>query len=239
MHTSLIKPGDNSLRINNEVFYDIENLMYYLLSNLKETGQLLFQNKIWKWRTKKVGIINYYKLHKNSLSGVLLRWSGGYLDHHIFNNYCNYNIKNVFVPKSINSDIYDRVNLRIEELYSSIKIIQITLKWLQLNKILNKDYNFFSNKNIMENVIKHFKINTENINTFEKKKIYHAIESPKGEFGVLLVGNKNQNKLMRTKIRTPGFFHLQVLSDISKNKIITDCLSILGSFDIVLGEIDK
>ena len=92
---------------------------------------------------------------------------------------------------------------------------------------------------IMENVIWHFKINTENVSTFKKKKIYHTIESPKGEFGVLLVSNRNQNNLHRTKIRSQVFFNLQILSNISKNKIITDCLSILGSFDIVLGEIDK
>jgi len=218
----------------------LKNILKNLKNKLNELEQLLSTNKIWLSRVKGVGTITSNYVKNNSLTGVLLRASGNSKDLRSYQAYGSYSYNKINIPTLYTSDINARVWLRIEEMYVSINYINSIL----YNNKLISDSNIFNishlnkDNDMMEYIISHFKDFTEN-KVAGLGKLYHWVKSPKGEFGLILVNNIIYNRLARMKIRTPGFFHIQWLSGISKNKIITDCLAILGSFDIVLGEIDR
>jgi len=148
---------------------------------------------------------------------------------------------NFKIPYGLNGDSYDRYLLRIQEMRISLLIIEQILNKMPKGFIKNNNSELLTNKLdlkiSMEYLIQHFKINTSGY-SLSSGQHYIGIEAPKGEFGIYLISNKN-NILYRCKIRSPGFIHLQSIDYISKNHLIADVVTIIGSFDIVFGEIDR
>jgi len=163
--------------------------------------------------------------------------------------YDGYNTINFSVPNTFNGDCYDRYLIRIMEMRESHEIIDNVLRRLaininnpRLNQIKIKDYKISAPsraymKYSMEALIHHFKLYTEGI-VVPENQIYYAVEAPKGEFGVYLISN-NTNKPYRCHIRAPGFAHLQSLNFMVNNHLIADLVTIIGTQDIVFGEIDR
>lgn len=149
---------------------------------------------------------------------------------------------NFKVPYSINGDCYDRYLLRIEELRQSNSLILQVLNDIPKGKIKVENYKVvpplrFQTKNLMESLIHHFKLYSNGM-TVKKGEVYIGVEAPKGEFGVYLVSD-NSEIPYRCKIRAPGFMHLQAINYVCKGHLIADVVTIIGTLDIVFGEIDR
>jgi NADH:ubiquinone oxidoreductase subunit D len=156
-----------------------------------------------------------------------------------YENYENFHFN---VPLSKNGDCYDRYMLRVEEMRSSLYIIKQAISQIPEGLIKAEDIKYTGPKraNIkqdMQTLIAHFKNYSENI-TIQNNEIYQSIEAPKGEFGVFVVANST-NKPYRCKIRSPGFFHLQGISTMSQKHLLADVVTIIGTQDIVFGEVDR
>ena len=173
----------------------------------------------------------------------MLRGSGILWDLRKSTPYEIYNSLNFEIPIGIKGDCYDRYLIRMEEMRQSIYIIQQCIeKFPQDGLIISNNLKMVSNskqifKQSMENLINHFKYYSENI-ILPTKEIYIGTEAPKGEFGIYLVGNLSSNPY-RCKIKAPGFNHLQGLNFMVKNLLIADLVTIIGTQDIVFGEIDR
>lgn len=156
-----------------------------------------------------------------------------------YENYENFDFK---IPISKNGDCYDRYLIRIEEMRQSLYIIKQTLSQMPEGLVKTDDIKKITSKRVnikqdMQSLIAHFKNYSENI-TIAENEIYQAIEAPKGEFGVYLIANCT-NKPYRCKIRSPGFFHLQGISIMSQKHLLADVVTIIGTQDIVFGEVDR
>ena len=204
--------------------------------------ELLTNNRIWKQRLVDIGIVKAKDALDLGFSGVMLRGSGILWDLRKTQPYEIYNQLDFNIPIGTNGDCYDRYLIRIEEMRQSINIIlQILNKIpdgpikIDDKKIINP--NRYQIKQSMESLIHHFKYYSENI-VVNNGETYTVIEAPKGEFGVFLVSN-NTNKPYRCKIKAPGFAHLQALDFMCKNHMIADVVTIIGTQDIVFGEIDR
>jgi len=172
----------------------------------------------------------------------MLRASGINWDLRKIENYEIYNELNFNIIIGTNGDCYDRFIIRVLEMYESLNIILQCLNKLPLGLIKIDDNKIVSPnrsdmKYSMESLIHHFKLYTEGY-SINKNNIYICTEAPKGEFGVYLVSN-NTNKPYRCKIKAPGFLHLQSLNNMSKGHMIADVVTIIGTQDIVFGEIDR
>jgi NADH:ubiquinone oxidoreductase subunit D len=189
-----------------------------------------------------VGIISVDSALNFSLSGPLLRSVGIKWDLRKNACYESYRKLKFKVPYSLNGDCYDRYLLRIEELRQSNSLILQVLNNMPKGKIKVENYKIvpplrFQAKSLMESLIHHFKIFSNGI-FVNKGEAYVGVEAPKGEFGVYLVSN-NSGIPYRCKIRAPGFTHLQTINYISKGHLIADVVTIIGTLDIVFGEIDR
>ena len=241
MHSAYIRPGGVTTDLPVGLLNDIYKFSISFNSRINELEELLTSNRIWKQRLVNVGVVSYSEALDWAFSGVLLRGSGISWDLRKSQPYEIYDELDFKIPIGRNGDCYDRYLIRINEMRQSLKII------IQcLNNIETGIINNFNNKIIhplnssttksMEEVIHHFKFFTENI-VLPKSETYTAIEAPKGEFGIFLVSNKN--KPYRCHIRAPGLTHLQGLDFMSKNHLIADVVTIIGTQDIVFGEIDR
>lgn len=175
-------------------------------------------------------------------SGVMLRSTGIAWDLRVVQPYEFYNALQFNVPVGKSGDCYDRYLIRIHEMYESINIIKYCIENMCRGevKINDKKITFperVDMKYSMESLIHHFKLFTEGYNV-PKGEVYSCVEAPKGEFGVYLVGD-GSNKPYRCKIKAPGFFHLQSLDFMVKDHMIADVVTIVGTQDIVFGEIDR
>jgi NADH:ubiquinone oxidoreductase subunit D len=163
----------------------------------------------------------------------------------LIENYENYDLYNFSIPLGCLGDCYDRYLLRIEEMKESILIITQALNFLQLNKsysFIVDDFKIvppirYLMKTNMEALIHHFKFYTEGFSLIQEE-VYSVVEAPKGEFGVYLVAD-NTNKPFRCRIKSPGFLHLQGINFMAKNMYLSDLVAIIGTTDLVLGEIDR
>jgi NADH:ubiquinone oxidoreductase subunit D len=163
----------------------------------------------------------------------------------LIENYENYDLFNFSIPIGCFGDCYDRYLLRIEEMKESTFIITQALNFLQINKLSNfiiDDFKIvpplrYSMKTNMEALIHHFKFYTEGFILLQEEA-YSIVEAPKGEFGVYLVAD-GTNKPFRCRIKSPGFLHLQGIDFMSKNMYLSDLVAIIGTTDLVLGEIDR
>ncbi len=242
MHAAYIRPGGVSQDIPTGLINDIYLFVNSFNSRIDELEELLTGNRIWKQRLVNIGIVSYKEALEWSFSGVLLRSAGISWDLRKNQPYEIYNELDFEVPIGKNGDCYDRYLIRISEMRQSLNILNQCLNKIPSGNVKIDDYKIVSPtrglmKNSMESLINHFKLYSEGVN-IKKNEVYCAIEAPKGEFGVFLVSN-NTNKPYRCHIRAPGFAHLQGLDLMSKGHLISDVVTIIGTQDIVFGEIDR
>lgn len=242
MHSAYFRPGGINYDLPLGFLNDISNFCYQFERRLYEIEEMLTNNRIWKQRLVNIGIIKSIDALNFGFSGVMLRSSGILWDLRKTQSYEIYNKLNFSIPIGTNGDCYDRYLIRIEEIKQSINIILQILNNIPKGpiKINDKKLNNpkkLDLKNSMESLIHHFKYYSENI-IINKGETYVSIEAPKGEFGIFLISD-GSNKPYRCKIKSPGFLHLQALDFMSKNHMISDIVTIIGSQDIVFGEIDR
>jgi NADH dehydrogenase (ubiquinone) Fe-S protein 2 len=242
MHSSYFRPGGVHQDLPKGLLNDIYIFCNQFNTRLDEIEELLTDNRIWKQRLVDIGVISAKDALDWGFSGVMLRGSGISWDLRKTQPYEVYDKLDFDIPIGTNGDCYDRYLIRIEEMRQSVRIILQVLNEipeglikLDDKKITNP--NRVQMKNSMESLIHHFKYYSENI-TVNSGETYTVIEAPKGEYGVFLVSD-GTNKPYRCKIRSPGFAHLQALDFMAKNHMIADVVTIIGTQDIVFGEIDR
>ena len=203
---------------------------------------LLTDNRIFKQRNVDIGVVSKEDALDYSFSGVMMRGSGIPWDLRKSQPYDCYEQMEFKIPIGKNGDCYDRYLCRIEEMKESVKIINQCLDIMPKGSIKTEDGKITPPpkdqiKESMEALIHHFKLFTEGYRV-NKSEIYTAVEAPKGEFGIYLVSD-GTNKPYKCKIRAPGFSHLQAMDYLIKGHMLADVPAILGSLDIVFGEIDR
>jgi NADH dehydrogenase (ubiquinone) Fe-S protein 2 len=242
MHAAYIRPGGVSTDIPLGFLDDLYLFAVQFNLRLDEIEEMLTGNRIWKERLVDIGVVSAKNAVEWGFSGVMLRGSGISWDLRKTQPYEIYSELDFYIPVGNTGDCYDRYLIRVEEMRQSLKIIQESINLIQEGPIRNNDYKVSppsrsEMKNSMEAVIHHFKYYTENL-ILPFGETYLATEAPKGEFGVYLISN-NTEKPYRCKIKAPGFGHLQALNDMSKGHMIADVVTIIGTQDIVFGEIDR
>lgn len=242
MHAAYIRPGGVSQDLPLGLLDDIYKFIYQFNIRLDEMEELLTDNRIWKERLIDIGIVTKNQALFWGFSGVMLRGSGIVWDLRKTASYEIYDKINFNIPIGSNGDCYDRYLIRVEEMRQSVKIIKYCLDNIPTGLIKTNDYKLGLTsktklKENMENLINHFKLYSEGY-SINEDETYVGIEAPKGEFGIFLVSD-NTNKPYRCKIKAPGFAHLQGLDFISKGHMIADVSAIIGTLDIVFGEVDR
>lgn len=211
---------------------------------IDEYETLLTDNRIWKQRTVGVGIVTPERALALGMTGPMLRGSGIAWDLRKTQPYEVYAKLDFDIPVGVNGDCYDRYLVRMEEFRQSNNIIKQCVNWLRQNpgpvittdnKVAPPDREGM--KSNMEDLIHHFKLFTEGFHV-PAGEAYAAVEHPKGEFGIYMVSD-GANKPYRLKIRAPGFSHLAALDEMTRGHMIADLVAIIGTQDIVFGEIDR
>ncbi len=205
---------------------------------------LLTDNRIWKQRTVGIGVVSPERALALGFTGPMLRGSGVEWDLRKKQPYEVYDRMDFDVPVGVNGDCYDRYLVRIEEMRQANRIMKQCIAWLRQNPGPVMIDNFkvappsrVSMKSNMEELIHHFKLYSEGMNV-PAGEAYAAVEHPKGEFGIYLISD-NANKPYRLKIRAPGFAHLAAFDEMARGHMIADAVAIIGTQDIVFGEIDR
>ena len=203
---------------------------------------LLTGNRIWKQRTVDIGVVTPEQAMDWGFSGPMLRGSGLAWDLRKSQPYEVYSSLDFDIPVGKNGDCYDRYLCRMEEMRQSLKIIRQCLEKMPEGPVVTGDPKIAPPKRptmkySMEALIHHFKLYTEGYRV-PAGETYTAVEAPKGEFGVYLVSD-GSNRPYRCKIRAPGFAHLQALDFMSRGHLLADVVAIIGTQDIVFGEIDR
>jgi NADH dehydrogenase (ubiquinone) Fe-S protein 2 len=242
MHSSYFRPGGVNEDLPLGLLSDIHSFCNQFNTRLDELEEMLTNNRIWKQRLVNIGVISAQDALEWGFSGVMLRGSGIPWDLRKTQPYEIYDKLDFIIPQGTNGDCYDRYLVRIEEMRQSLNIISQVVNRMPEgpikvsdNKVINPNRSEI--KNSMESLIHHFKYYTNGIDV-PAGETYKAIEAPKGEFGVFLVSD-GSNKPYRCKIKAPGFAHLQALDFMCKNHMIADVVTIIGTQDIVFGEIDR
>jgi len=234
--------------LNKNLINDISFFINNCFKTLNEMHNVLTYNKIWKQRLINIGVINLNDCQNYSLTGVLARSVGLKKDLRIskLNSYSNYNFFKIKSYLGINGDTYDRYLIRMLEMGESLNLINTILLYIKNknnfkiyqnlinSKIVTNKNNTYTN---MEDLITHF-LKWHNGIYIKKNLLSNYIESPKGEFGTIIISN-NTNKPYKCKIRSPSYFNLQALSKFSKGHFIADLSALIGTIDIVFGEIDR
>jgi NADH-quinone oxidoreductase subunit D len=209
-----------------------------------EYETLLTDNRIWKQRLVGIGVVAPERALALGFTGPMLRGSGVAWDLRKKQPYEVYDRMQFDVPVGRNGDSYDRYLVRVEEMRQSNRIIRQCVDWLRNNPgpVITDDHKVappsrVAMKSNMEELIHHFKLFTEGMHV-PPGEAYAAVEHPKGEFGIYLVSD-GANKPYRMKIRAPGFAHLQALDEMARGHMIADAVAIIGTQDIVFGEIDR
>jgi NADH dehydrogenase (ubiquinone) Fe-S protein 2 len=242
MHAAFIRPGGVSLDLPLGLLDDLYLFVSQFGLRLDEIEEMLTGNRIWKERLVDIGVVTAKEAIDWGFSGVMLRGSGVQWDLRKTQPYEVYSKLNFSIPVGNSGDCYDRYLIRVEEMRQSLKIIQDSMNMIEQGPIKSNNYKLSppsraEMKNSMEAVIHHFKFYTEGL-VLPFGETYTATEAPKGEFGVYLISN-NTEKPYRCKIKAPGFGHLQALNDMSRGHMIADVVTIIGTQDIVFGEIDR
>jgi NADH-quinone oxidoreductase subunit D len=222
----------------------IEDFAKRFPARVDEYETLLTDNRIWKQRTVGIGVVSTERALQLGFSGPMLRGSGVAWDLRKKQPYEVYDRLDFDIPIGMNGDCYDRYLVRIEEMREAARIIRQCVKWLRENPgpVMVEDYKVTppsreDMKEDMEALIHHFKLFTEGY-CVPEGEVYAAVEAPKGEFGCYLISD-GANKPYRVKIRAPGFPHLAAMDEMAKGHMLADVVAIIGSQDIVFGEIDR
>lgn len=242
MHANYIRPGGVSQDLPLGLLSDIYEFASQFNSRIDEMEELLTNNRIWKQRLVDVGVVTRSQALDWGFTGVLLRGSGILWDLRKVQPYEVYSRLDFEIPIGTNGDCYDRYLVRISEMRQSVRLILQCIEQMPkgLIKIPDKKISPPSRrelKNSMEALIHHFKLYSKGFNIVPNET-YVSTEAPKGEFGVYLVSDGTNNPY-RCKIKAPGFAHLQGLDFMSRGHMIADVVTIIGTQDIVFGEIDR
>jgi NADH-quinone oxidoreductase subunit D len=209
-----------------------------------EYETLLTDNRIWKQRTVGIGVVTPERALQLGFTGPMLRGSGIAWDLRKKQPYEVYDRVDFDIPVGVNGDCYDRYLVRMEEMRQSNRIIRQCVEWLRANPgpVIVDNHKVappsrLDMKSNMEELIHHFKLFTEGMHVPEGE-CYAAVEAPKGEFGIYLVSD-GANKPFRLKIRAPGFAHLSAMDEMARGHMIADAVAIIGTMDIVFGEVDR
>jgi len=242
MHAAYIRPGGVAQDLPRGLCEDIFKFCQQHASRIDEMEEMLTNNRIWKQRLVDIGRVTAEEALDWGFSGVMLRGSGVTWDLRKTQPYDVYDTMRFDIPVGTRGDCYDRYLIRVEEMRQSLRIIMQCLNDMPqgIVKVDDKKITPPSRsqmKHSMESLIHHFKLYTEGF-VVPASETYTAVEAPKGEFGVFLVSN-GTHRPYRCKIRAPGFAHLQGLDFMSRNHMLADVVTIIGTQDIVFGEVDR
>ncbi|WP_435188310.1 NADH-quinone oxidoreductase subunit D [Pseudothioglobus sp. nBUS_23] len=222
----------------------IEDFAKNFPKSIQQYSDLLTDNRIWKQRLVNIAVVSPERAMQLGFTGAMLRGSGVEWDIRKNEPYSVYDKLDFEVPVGVTGDCYDRYLVRMEEMRQSTHIINQCVAWLKANPgpVMSDDHkvtppNREDMKDDMESLIHHFKLFTEGY-CLPEGESYTAVEAPKGEFGVYLVSD-GANKPYRVKIRAPGFAHLAAMDEMSKGHMLSDVVTIIGSQDVVFGEVDR
>ena len=242
LHANYFRAGGVHQDLPGNLDKDIAKFCSNFPKVIDDLETLLTDNRIFKQRNVDIGIVSKEDAIDYSFSGVMLRGSGVPWDLRKSQPYECYDQLEFKVPVGKNGDCYDRYICRIEEMRESVKIINQCLSKMPKGPVKSPDGKITPPpkkeiKESMEALIHHFKLFTEGYRV-DQDEIYTAVEAPKGEFGVYLISD-GSNKPYKCKIRAPGFSHLQAMDYLIKGHMLADVPAVLGSLDIVFGEIDR
>ena len=243
LHAAYFRPGGVHQDLTPDLINDIEAWCDYFPKVLGDLHTLLTENRIFKQRNADIGVVTEDDIQKYGFSGVMVRGSGLAWDLRRAQPYECYDEFSFKIPVGKNGDCYDRYLCRMAEMEESLSIMRQCLTKLRAEpgEILARGKitppNRADMKTSMEALIHHFKLYTEGFHV-PAGEVYVAVEAPKGEFGVYLVAD-GSNKPYRAKIRAPGYLHLQAIDYICKGHQLADVSAIIGTMDIVFGEVDR
>jgi len=242
MHAAYFRPGGLQVDIPKGLLDDIYMFTEQFTLRLIDMEDMLTENRIWKQRLVDIGVVTADDACQWGFSGVMLRGSGVHWDLRKSQPYEIYDKLKFEIPVGTNGDCYDRYLIRVFEMKESLKIIEQCLNSMPLGYIKTNDFKISpptrsEMKQSMEALIHHFKMYTQGV-IIPSSETYIGTEAPKGEFGVYLVSD-GTNRPYRCKIKAPGFNHLQALDFMSKGHLIADVVTIIGTQDIVFGEVDR
>jgi len=242
MHAAYIRPGGVNYDIPSGLLADINLFTEQFRYRIDEIEELLTENRIWKQRLVDVGVVKAKDALDWGFSGVMLRGSGISWDLRKNKPYEVYENLNFSIPVGKAGDCFDRYLVRIEEMRQSLSIMHQCINSIPEGFVKVDDRKISPPsrammKHYMESLIHHFKLYSQGY-SIAKSETYATVEAPKGEFGVFLVSD-GTNKPYRCRIKAPGFLHLQGLDFMSKNHMIADVVTIIGTQDIVFGEVDR
>ncbi len=222
----------------------VEDFCNNFPGQVDEYETLLTNNRIWKQRTVGIGVVTPERALSMGFTGAMLRGSGIAWDLRKKQPYDAYSLMDFDIPVGKTGDCYDRYLVRVAEMRQSNRIIQQCIAWLRVNPgpVITDNHKIAapsreSMKSNMEELIHHFKLFTEGFHV-PVGEAYAAVEHPKGEFGIYIVSD-GANKPYRLKIRAPGFAHLAGMDEMARGHMIADAVAIIGTMDIVFGEIDR
>ena len=242
LHANYFRPGGVHKDLPRGLSDDILSFCNDFPKIIDDLETLLTDNRIFKQRNVDIGIVKVQEALDHSFSGVMLRGSGVPWDLRKSQPYECYEEFDFKIPVGKNGDCYDRYLCRMEEMRESVKIIKDCIKKMPSGPVKSIDGKITPPKrddlkNSMEALIHHFKLFSEGFRV-PKGEVYTAVEAPKGEFGVYLISD-GSNRPYKCKIRAPGFSHLQAMDYLMKGHMLADVPAVLGSLDIVFGEVDR
>ena len=242
LHAAYLRPGGVHQDMTPELIQDIYAFTETCPKIIDDIEELLTENRIFKQRTVDIGVISAQDALDWGFTGPVLRASGVAWDLRKAQPYEVYDELDFDIPTAKHGDCYDRYLVRMAEMRESLKIIRQCIEKMPEGEIVTTDHKISppkrsDMKHSMESLIHHFKLYTEGFKV-PKGECYTAVEAPKGEFGVYLISD-DTNRPYRCKIRAPGFAFLQATEFLSKGHMLADVTAIVGSLDIVFGEIDR
>ena len=243
LHAAYFRPGGVHQDISNELLEDIYTWAEGFPKVIDDIDTLLTENRIFKQRNVEIGVVTEDEIQRYGFSGVMVRGSGLAWDLRRAQPYECYDEFEFQIPVGKNGDCYDRYLVRMEEMRQSVAIIRQAIE-----KLKGEDGPVLAHgklcpprraemKQSMEALIHHFKLYTEGFHV-PAGEVYASVEAPKGEFGVYLVSD-GSNKPYRAKIRAPGYLHLQAMDHMATGHQLADVAAIIGTMDVVFGEIDR
>jgi len=244
MHAAYFRPGGVSKDLPDGLLAKIKSFTERFPGLVGEYETLLTENRIWKQRNVDIAVMDKKAALDWGFTGPMIRGSGIAWDLRKTQPYDVYDKMDFDIPVGVTGDCYDRYLVRVEEMLESNRIIEQCVAWLEHNAgpVKVDDYKFTSPKRAemksdMEALIHHFKYFQEGYHV-PKGEVYQAVEHPKGEFAVYIVSD-GSNKPYRMKVRAPGFAHIEALDYMLRGHMIADVVAIIGTQDIVFGEVDR